>query len=73
MKPNIDRKGRIARGVSGGICLIIAVILFGTGRPESDGVRWGLIALLGLSGVFQLFEARKGWCVARACGLKTPM
>jgi hypothetical protein len=30
------------------------------------------VALAG-SGVFMLFEAFKGWCVARACGLKTPL
>jgi hypothetical protein len=30
------------------------------------------VALAG-SGIFMLFEALKGWCVARACGLKTPL
>jgi hypothetical protein len=30
------------------------------------------VALAG-SCVFMLFEALKGWCVARACGVKTPL
>lgn len=73
MKPNIDRRGRIARAVSGVICLIVAAALYAFDRPESTGLRWVLIVVLGLSGLFQLYEARKGWCIARACGLKTPM
>ena len=28
-------------------------------------------AVLAVSGVFVLFEAVRGWCVLRACGLKT--
>jgi hypothetical protein len=30
-------------------------------------------AALALAGIFMIFEAARGWCLARACGLKTPM
>jgi hypothetical protein len=32
--------------------------------------RW-LAGLLGVGGAFIWFEAARGWCVARACGVKT--
>ena len=68
---NIDRRGRIARGLSGGICLLGGVLLVLLGPP---GVaRWLLVALLGLLGAFQVFEACAGWCVTLALGFKTPM
>ncbi len=63
-KPNIDLLGRIVRGVCGLGCLGGAFLL-----------REHVVALIALagSGVFMLFEAFRGWCVARACGLKTPL
>ncbi|TWT42031.1 hypothetical protein RAS1_31580 [Phycisphaerae bacterium RAS1] len=71
---NIDRRGRVARGVTGavfaagGVGLIVRVVLFGGGWTWYAGG-----ALLVCLGAFMLFEARRGWCVARAMGLKTPM
>ncbi len=73
MKPNIDNKGRIARAITGLICICAGIVLFLMSIPASNTVRWVLVFVLVVSGIFQLFEARKGWCVARACGLKTPM
>lgn len=35
--------------------------------------RWIAVAVLTLMGLFQLFEARRGWCVVRACGIRTPL
>lgn len=62
--PNIGAVGRLVRGVCGLGC---------------GGAAWFFhentfvaVTLAG-SGVFMLFEALKGWCVARACGLKTPL
>ncbi len=46
MKPNIDNKGRAARG--------------------------GLAAIFILIGLFCAFEAWRGWCAIRACGVKLP-
>jgi Protein of unknown function (DUF2892) len=62
-KPNIKRNGRIARGVVGSVCLVAGIILAG------DVSLWGLI-LVG-AGLFAIYEAIAGWCLARACGVKT--
>jgi hypothetical protein len=63
-QPNIGIAGRIARGLVGVGCL--------SGAWYLRGNFWGCVLLTG-SGAFTLFEALRGWCVARACGLKTPM
>ena len=62
-RPNIKRQGRIARGVMGTLCLIAGIILV-------DYKLWlGLIFVV--AGLFAIFEAVRGWCLARACGIKT--
>lgn len=62
-RPNITRHGRIARGVIGALCLIAGIILV-------DFVLWlGLIFVV--AGLFAIYEALSGWCLARACGIKT--
>ena len=62
-RPNIQRNGRIARGVIGTLCLIAGIILV-------DFVLWlGLIFVV--AGLFAIYEALRGWCLARACGIKT--
>jgi hypothetical protein len=60
---NIDRGGRIVRAVWG-VALIIAGVLV-AGRSG-----WGCFFLVAF-GVFALYEAARGWCVMRACGIKT--
>jgi len=62
-RPNIQRNGRIARGVIGSLCLVAGIIIAG------DYSLWGL--LLVAAGIFAIFEAMRGWCFARACGIKT--
>jgi hypothetical protein len=62
-RPNLDRQGRMARGVMGGLCLIAGVIVAG------DYTLWGL--LLVIPGLFAIFEAVSRWCIMRACGIKT--
>lgn len=64
MKPNIDRKGRVARGGLGVLFLLAAGCL----APYNVllAVAFLLIA------IFTLFEAFRGWCAVRACGIKTP-
>jgi hypothetical protein len=62
--PNIGVQGRVARGICG-LATVSAAWFF---REHSAS---GLALALG--GLFMLFEAFRGWCVARACGLKTPM
>jgi len=62
---NIQKNGRIARGVIGGLCLVAGIIVAG------DITLWGLILVV--AGLFAIFEAIAGWCLARACGIKTKM
>lgn len=65
LTPNIERKGRIVRGVSALFLLAGAGYLF--------TVHWFPALILTLAGLFVLFEALRGWCVLRACKLKTPL
>ena len=60
---NIDSRGRLIRGVLGLALVIAGVVVC------SDQII-AAIALI-LSGGFCLFEAVRGWCVMRACGVKT--
>jgi len=61
--PNIDNRGRLARGVIGGVLLVAGLIAV-------FFVWWLGLILLGSAG-FVLFEAIRGWCGLRACGIKT--
>ena len=67
MKPlfprNISNTGRLVRGLGA------LVLLIGAGFGFFASVWLG--AGLAVSGVFVLFEALRGWCALRACGLKT--
>jgi len=63
--PNIDNRGRLARG-------IIGVLLLVGGLIAVFSIWWlGLILLA--SAAFVLFEAIRGWCGLRACGIKTKL
>lgn len=67
MKPlfphNLSNTGRIVRAL-GALALLI-----GAGFGFFVSVWLGVA--LAVSGVFVLFEALRGWCVLRACGIKT--
>jgi hypothetical protein len=62
-KPNIDSRGRRMRGG-------IAVLLFIAGGVLAFYIWWLGLIFIGI-GIFTLFEALRGWCFARACGVKT--
>ena len=64
MKPNIEKTGRIARGGISLIFLLAAGVLVPYTAP--------LAVIFLLVGLFTLFEALRGWCAVRACGIKTP-
>ena len=64
MKQNIDKTGRVARGGLSLIFLLSAATLTSYSAP------FALVCLL--VGLFTLFEALRGWCAVRACGIKTP-
>ncbi len=63
-RPNIDRTGRMLRFVWGTLCVIIGLIA---------GWQWDWVpgAAIIAAGVFSWFEALRGWCILRACGIKT--
>jgi len=62
-RPNLDRHGRMARGVIGTICLIAGIIVV-------DYLLWLGLIFVG-AGLFAIIEAISKWCVVRACGIKT--
>ena len=64
--PNIERRGRLARGITALVLLAAAVILW-----RADIAVWPWV--VGVSGLFVLFEAVRGWCLLRACKIRTPM
>jgi hypothetical protein len=64
-RPNISMTGRLVRGAVS-LALIAGAVLVWN---KPDGL-W-LAIPLGLAGLFVMFEAIRGWCVARACGWKT--
>jgi len=63
--PNIDNRGRVVRGIIG--CLLLA------GGLIAVFSLWWLGAILLASAAFVLFEAIRGWCGLRACGIKTKL
>ncbi len=69
MKPlfprNIDNRGRLVRGLG-------AVGMF-IGAAFAFGISFWLGLVLALSGGFVLFEALRGWCALRACGIRTKL
>ncbi len=64
-RPNLDRHGRMARGVIGALCLIAGIVVV-------DYVFWLGIVLV-VAGLFAIFESVSKWCVLRACGIKTKL
>lgn len=60
---NLDFRGRLARGIVGTITLIAGIVIAG------DYLWWfGLIFVV--AGLFAIFEAIRGWCIMRACGIR---
>ena len=74
MHCNIDQRGRNLRRNGGILCLVLGAASFGVAYSGvTRGVFLGVGACLILGGLFQLFEARKGWCAFRAMGIDTPV
>ena len=61
--PNINSRGRLIRALIGMVFFVAALIV---GQSI-----WWVGLLLGLGAAFTWFEAARGWCAARACGIKT--
>lgn len=62
---NIDGRGRLIRGILGLLLLGTGVVLAWRLEPKWPSV------ILFVSAGFVLFEALRGWCVMRACGVRT--
>ena len=62
---NIDNKGRLVRGLGALVLLVSA----GFGFTLSGWL--GLVLMA--AGVFVAFEALRGWCAFRACGIRTKL
>ena len=72
---NIDAKGKAVRFLTGIFAILAGLILailvnLGTLSLESY---WLLASGSIIGGVFSIWEARAGWCVVRAIGIKTPL
>ena len=63
LRQNIDTRGRIIRGLGALVLGIGAALVWQHSRIAG-------IVLCGAS-AFVAFEAVRGWCALRACGLKT--
>jgi hypothetical protein len=61
---NISGTGRFVRILSGIIFLAAAVVVYLEGGVV---LPW----ILGVVGAFAIFEGVFGWCLIRACGIKT--
>ena len=75
MQCNIDQKGKTARMRGGIISLVIGIILsILTIINIIDGqIGWVMSIAAIFGGAFAIFEAKKGWCIIRAMGFKTPL
>ncbi len=65
MARNIDNRGRLVRGI-GALALLV-------GAGFGFAVSWWLGGVLLASAMFVAFEALRGWCALRACGIKTKL
>ena len=65
MARNIDTRGRVVRGI-GALALLV-------GAGFGFAVSWWLGGVLLASAIFVAFEALRGWCALRACGIKTKL
>jgi hypothetical protein len=62
-QPNITTAGRVVRGL-----LALALL---AGAIFAMEAHWFIRTLLFIGAAFVAFEAARGWCVVRACGIKT--
>jgi hypothetical protein len=71
---NIDARGKAARLIYGVLMLGIGALMVWLWAWRSGGaISWFCSICVMLAGLFAVFEARAGWCVLRAMGVRTPM
>lgn len=54
----------MVRGILGALTLIAGIVIAGD-------YLWWLGLLFVAAGLFAIFEAVRGWCIVRACGIRT--
>ena len=66
-RPNIDTRGRVIRGI------MSVILATGAYFAHRKGVEWLaiILAISALVGVVGVVEVARGWCVLRACKIKT--
>jgi len=64
LAPNLSRTGRLLRAAWG-------VLLAGAGFWAALAGHLWIGGFAVVAGGFALFEAARGWCIVRACGIKT--
>jgi hypothetical protein len=64
VRPNLETRGRLLRAAGALVLAIGAVFTW----PHSTAA--GVV--LAISSAFVAFEAARGWCAVRACGVETP-
>jgi hypothetical protein len=73
-KCNIDAKGKLFRftmGIFSILSGIVIISLFNFNMLISEEILvMGFFSIIG--GLFAIWEAREGWCIVRAIGIKTP-
>lgn len=71
---NIDSRGKAFRLIMGCVFLFDGLLLLILWTLRSGSVAsWIAAGILIVAGGFMIFEGRKGWCVVRAMGIKTPL
>ena len=74
LRCNIDARGKLARLIYGVVLVVLGLVLLLAWALPAGGFRaWAVTVVCLLSGAFAFFEARAGWCIVRAMGIKTPM
>ena len=72
---NLDARGKAARlvgGIAGVLFALIVAVLLST-NVITFSLGWYVVAGSLFGGAFAIFEARAGWCIVRALGIKTPL
>jgi hypothetical protein len=68
---NIDSRGRRIRLYMGIGLILLSIPLFILAAMRGSAIAWIIASCILISGLFGLYEARKGWCAMRAMGVKT--
>ena len=75
MQCNIGAKGKAARLKLGIMAVIGSLMLTGLilAGVFSGTLWWFAAGCVAFGGAFSIWEARAGWCIVRAIGIKTPL